>query len=90
MAKPPARSYAALSLEELPAQAALPVPAQDAPGRPEKGKPYVTYLHPRGHRALRLYALESGGSVQGIIIEALEAWTKAHGITEPVRPERTK
>jgi len=59
-------------------------------GKVEKGQPYVTYLHPKGHRALRLYALEAGSSVQGIIIEALENWAKKHGITEPMRPLRTK
>jgi hypothetical protein len=103
MVKPPASSYAALSLDATPPQVAeaisvaAPVlrapkeaPNQDASGKPEKGKPYVTYLHPRGHRALKLYALESDGSVQGIIIEALETWAKAHGVTEPMRPDRTK
>lgn len=55
-----------------------------------KGQPYVTYLHPAGHRALKQYALDANTSVQGIIIEALEAWGKKHGIVEPIRPERTK
>lgn len=106
MAKKPAPSYAGLSLDtpapidhaaEVEQSAAKPAATprrvkkpQETTGKGEKGQPYVTYLNPLGHRALRLYALESGGSVQGIIIEALETWTKKHGITEPMRPERTK
>lgn len=100
MVKPPVGSYAALSLDAVPtpvakaerkprqpqAKALPPSPAKGG----EKAKPYVAYLNPAGHRALRLYALESGSSVQGIIIEALEAWAKSHGITEPMKPERTK
>jgi hypothetical protein len=79
--------------EAIEAPAAAPRRArtpQKATGKGEKGQPYVTYLNPLGHRALRLYALESGGSVQGIIIEALETWAKKHGLTEPMRPDRTK
>lgn len=90
------------SQPESPAEAAIaiegaPAPKSRASRRPQtdgakdqKGQPYVTYMNPRGHRALRLYALESGTSVQGIIMEALEAWAKKHGITEPIRPLRTK
>lgn len=85
-------------------EAAVPVPEQTVPVAPagshrnrpqadtkgDKAQPYVAYLHPAGHRALRLYSIEAGTSVQGIIMEALEGWAKKHGITEPMRPLRTK
>lgn len=100
MAKPPVSSYAALSLDVAPPPAVKaerkPRQSQPKTAAPssakggEKAQPYVAYLNPAGHRALRLYALESGGSVQAIIIEAVEAWARSHGITEPMKPERTK
>ncbi len=88
-AAPPA-DQAAEPAPEQPAPQPRPRKAQDEAGKVEKGQPYVTYLHPRGHRALRLYALEAGTSLQAIIIESLETWAKKHGITEPMRPLRTK
>ena len=84
MVKKPAFDYSALNLTSPPSQAASR--RLDA----IKGQPYVTYLHPAGHRALKQYALDANTSVQRILIEALEDWAKKHGIAEMIRPERTK
>lgn len=75
---------------EKPASSPKRAKAQANTADAAKGQPYVTYLHPTGHRALKQYALDANTSLQGIIIDALEGWAKKHGIVEPIRPERTK
>lgn len=93
MAKRPTPDYAALAIDgSSPETSAAPelISQKPKPADGEKAQQYVCYLHPAGHRALRLYSLEARTSLQAIIIEALEAWTKAHGIREPIKPVRTK
>src|SRR5664279_1083611 len=50
-----------------------------------KADPSVLYLHPVGKKALRLYAVERGCKVHDLLIEAVEAWAEAHGLSGPFR-----
>lgn len=84
-----------------PAAQAAPPPSADPPdetatpirrGRPpvnrtlkEASAPVMLYLHPAGAKALKRYALDQNTKVHSLLLDAVEAWFKAHGLREPVR-----
>lgn len=88
-------SFDHLALEDHPAPP-LPeaAPAQGR-GRPASGRPLLRdkaapvnlYLNPAGHKALKLYAVETGLKVHDILMEAVEDWAKRKGIREAMRVE---
>jgi hypothetical protein len=51
----------------------------------ETAKAYPLYLHPAAHRALKIYAAESGRKMHDLMVEAVEQWFAKHGISQPVR-----
>ena len=99
MAKNPPVTYAAVELHEAPLAtpqrpAATPEPAAAAQrrGRPpvpqtlkEASAPVMLYLHPTGLKALKRYALDQNTKVHSLLLEAVEAWFRSHGLREPVR-----
>jgi hypothetical protein len=99
MAKKPPVSYAAVELEPVtpalqPAiQSPPPVPQEPTKrGRTPAGRtlkeastPVMLYLHPAGAKALKRYALDQNTKVHSLLIEAVEAWFKSHGLREPVK-----
>jgi hypothetical protein len=52
----------------------------------ETAKAYPLYLHPAAHKALKVYAAESGRKMHDLMVEAVEEWFAKHGISQPVRP----
>ncbi len=99
MAKKPPVSYAAVELEE--ASAATPEPAATAQparrGRPpaartlkEASAPVMLYLNPTGLKALKRYALDQNTKVHSLLLDAVEAWFRSHGLREPVRVETAR
>lgn len=50
-------------------------------------KQALVYLHPEGHRALKLYAAEADRSMQDVMAELLERGARQLGIAAPMRPE---
>src|SRR5208282_4179360 len=98
MAKKPPVSYAAVELEPItpapsPATDTQPAPPEASRrGRTPTGRtlkeastPVMLYLHPAGAKALKRYALDQNTKVHSLLIEAVEAWFKSHGLREPVR-----
>ena len=51
----------------------------------DKSDPSVLYLHPVGKKALRLYAVEKGCKVHDLLLEAVEEWANARGLSGPWR-----
>ena len=51
----------------------------------ETAKAYPLYLHPAAHKALKIYAAESGRKMHDLMVEAVEEWFAKHGISQPVR-----
>jgi len=49
-------------------------------------KQALIYLHPDGHRALKLYAAEADRSMQDLVSELLERGARQLGISAPMRP----
>jgi hypothetical protein len=99
MAKKP--DYANLTLDEPAAQTDIaPASATKRPPRaeqPTKGRTLkeaavqtVIYLHPAASKALKRYALEQDKKPHDLLIEALEAWFKSHGLQGPVRAETAR
>jgi hypothetical protein len=96
MAKKP--DYGNLTLE--PPESEAPAPATVARARsekPERGRTLkeaatqtVIYLHPAAAKALKRYALEQDKKPHDLLIEALEAWFKSHGLQGPVRAETAR
>ncbi len=61
-------------------------------GRPPAGRtlkeasaPVMLYLHPAGAKALKRYALDQNTKVHSLLLDAVEAWFRSHGLREPVR-----
>ena len=52
----------------------------------DTAKAYPVYLHPAAHKALKVYAAESGRKMHDLMVEAVEEWFAKHGISQPVRP----
>lgn len=86
-------SYATVELApivpppQLPASQDITRRGRGATGRTlkEASAPVMLYLHPAGAKALKRYAVDQNTKVHTILIEAVEAWFKAHGLREPVR-----
>lgn len=51
----------------------------------EDASPVLVYLDPAGHKALKLYAVESGRRVHDLMLEAVEEWARKRGVLEPMR-----
>ncbi len=71
---------------------ALTMPPLNKRGRPPSGRtlkeasaPVMLYLHPAGAKALKRYALDADTKVHTLLLDAVEAWFKSHGLREPVR-----
>jgi hypothetical protein len=102
MAKKPPVSYAAVELHEAPA--ATPEPAATTQptqltrrGRPavartlkEASAPVMLYLDPTGLKALKRYALDQNTKVHSLLLDAVEAWFRSHGLREPVRVQTSR
>jgi hypothetical protein len=96
MAKKP--DYGNLTLE--PPETDAPAPAAVTGARNEKSvrgrtlkeasTQTVMYLHPAAAKALKRYALEQDRKPHDLMIEALEAWFKSHGLQGPVRAETAR
>lgn len=63
-------------------------------GRPAAGRtmkeaasPMMLYLHPRGHKALKRYALDQNTKAHTLVIQALEEWALKKGLRDPMRIE---
>jgi hypothetical protein len=96
MAKKP--DYGNVTLEPV---AEPPAPPATRPARstakPSEGRTLkeaavqtVIYLHPAASKALKRYALEQDKKPHDLLIEALEAWFKSHGLQGPVRAETAR
>ncbi len=94
-------SYAASLMVENPAAVERPASAlqrpqeaaDDTAGGQGRGRrpledaadPSVLYLHPVGKKSLRLYAVERGVKVHDLLLEAVETWAAAKGLSGPWR-----
>ena len=92
---------AATAQSEAPAApqgAPLPAaPQQARRGRPASGRtlkevsaPVMLYLDPKALKALKRYALDQNTKVHSLLLEAVEAWFKSHGLRETVRAQTNK
>lgn len=84
----PAAQTAPPTSPDQPDKSAIPIRR----GRPpvnrtlkEASAPVMLYLHPAGAKALKRYALDQNTKVHSLLLDAVEAWFKAHGLREPVR-----
>lgn len=50
----------------------------------------VLYLNPRGHKALKRFALDENTKVHSLMMDALEDWSRRHGLREPMRVEASR
>jgi hypothetical protein len=100
MAKKPPISYAAVELQEPPAATTHEPAATSQParrGRPsakqtlkEASAPVMLYLNPAGLKALKRYALDQNTKVHSLLLDAVEAWFRNHGLREPVRVQTSR
>ena len=74
MARKPTVSYAAVELGPIEAPAA----------------PVMLYLDPAALKALKRYALDQNTKVHSLLLDAVEAWFKSHGLRQPVRVQTTR
>jgi hypothetical protein len=96
--KPAAPSYAELTIEPAAAvtearkvEEYAALPASRLPRTLKRASiQHILYLHPAAAKALKRYAVEENTKVHDILIDALEAWFRAHGLREPVRAETKK
>jgi hypothetical protein len=95
MAKTP--DYSGVTLDE--AEEPVPVVRARAPRstKPTEARTLkdaavqtVIYLHPAAAKALKRYAVDQDVKVHDLMIEALEAWFKNHGLQGPVRAETAR
>ena len=61
-------------------------------GRPPAGRtlkeassPVMLYLHPAGLKALKRYALDQNTKVHSLLLDAVEAWARSKGLSDPIR-----
>jgi hypothetical protein len=83
--------------DEQPAPTGRPQPAEETPtaartpvtGRQVKphSKQALVYLHPEGHRAIKLYAAEADRPMQDVMTELLERGARQLGISAPMQPK---
>ena len=103
MARKPPVSYAAVDLGPVEAPVAPPTavpeaevvaPARRGPpaGRTlkEAAAPVMLYLDPAALKALKRYALDQNTKVHSLLLDAVEAWFKSHGLRGPVRVQTTR
>lgn len=90
--RPPPPNLSALTLAPTPVEpvaAPAPVAIASKDNRTSKGRLATTlYLHPEGHRALKVRAFETQTTMLDLIHEALEQWATGKGITANFRPEK--
>ena len=51
----------------------------------EAAAPVMLYLDPAALKALKRYALDENTKVHTLLLDAVEAWFKSHGLRGPVR-----
>ena len=96
MARKPPVSYASVELdpapivlEEEPDESVRPARRSRAPvvrkTLKEAADTVILYIDPAAHKALKRYALDQNTKVHSLLIEAVEAWFKSHGLRGPVR-----
>ena len=102
MARKPPAAYSGMDLEPAEPPPSLTVETIGAVAAPKRGRPpaaktlreasapVMLYLHPAGLKALKRYALDQNTKVHSLLLEAVEAWFKAHGLREPVRVTTTQ
>jgi hypothetical protein len=102
MARKPPVSYASVELEpiEEPAtgqsaadpSSAIPAPARHGrrPTLKEAAAPVMLYLDPAALKALKRYALDQNTKVHSLLLDAVEAWFKSHGLRGPVRVQTAR
>jgi hypothetical protein len=92
--KPASISYDSVVIgpktESVPGTSGRPTPLQAAAPPAKKlmrddAAPVTLYLHPHARKALKRYAMENDVKVHDLMLEAVEAWFKAHGVEGPVR-----
>src|SRR5271166_710700 len=91
---------ATAAMQDAPPSEATPEVTATAPtkrGRPLAGRtlkeasaPVMLYLHPAGAKALKRYALDQNTKVHSLLLDAVEAWFKSHGLREPVRAQTAR
>ena len=89
MAKRPNFNRLALTPGTAETRAPVEVSATE-PAKPnlkQRSKPVMLYLHPAGHKALKLYSVEAGKPMHDLLLEAVEDWSRKHGITAPIRAD---
>ena len=81
----------------LPEAVAAPAPAPARRGRPPAGRtlkeaaaPVMLYLDPAALKALKRYALDQNTKVHSLLLDAVEAWFRSHGLREPVRVQTAR
>lgn len=79
----PANAPSSMGMETLESRVGRP--RMSATVR-DTAKAYPVYLHPAAHKALKVYAAESGRKMHDLMVEAVEEWFAKHGISQPVRP----
>lgn len=91
-------SYADVELS-VTDEGTVAAPARDEPttipariGRPplartlkEASSPVMLYLEPTALKSLKRYALDQNTKVHSLLLDAVEAWFKSHGLQGPVR-----
>ena len=45
----------------------------------------MLYLHPAGLKALKRYALDQNTKVHSLLLDAVEAWARSKGLSDPIR-----
>jgi hypothetical protein len=50
----------------------------------------MLYLDPAALKALKRYALDQNTKVHSLLLDAVEAWFKSHGLRQPVRVQMTR
>lgn len=76
---------------------AVTPPGSARRGRPPAGRtlkeaaaPVMLYLDPVGLKALKRYALDQNTKVHSLLLDAVEAWFRSHGLREPVRVQTAR
>ena len=84
VSQPAAPEEAAAPAQPVPARRGRPAAARTLK---EASAPVMLYLDPAALKALKRYALDQNTKVHSLLLEAVEAWFKAHGLRENVRAQ---
>ena len=100
MARKPPVSYATVELEPIEepttrqsvGEPDTPAPARHVrpPTLKEAAAPVMLYLDPAALKALKRYALDQNTKVHSLLLDAVEAWFKSHGLRGPVRVQTAR